>query len=148
MIRGNRGMFALLMVVVIVSLACGAPLTPPAAPTVFDPTKAVLELQGTAMALQLTQAALGAPQQPPPAPAAMEQTPSAPPEAAATPTAELKARIQSAKILLYEDTDELGIGQWIQDALDGMDLDYTPTGSYSGRFMQYLNSGVKYDLII
>jgi hypothetical protein len=148
MLRGNRGIFALLMVVVIVSLACGAALTPPAAPMAFDPTKAVLELQGTAMALQLTEAALGAPQQPPPAPAATEQAPAAPPEAAATPTADVQGRIQSAKILLYEDTDELGIGQWIQDALDGMGLDYTPTGSYSGHFMQYLNSGVKYDLII
>jgi len=37
---------------------------------------------------------------------------------------------------------------WIQDALDGMGLQYTQTGSFSGHFMEYLNSGTKYDLII
>jgi len=37
---------------------------------------------------------------------------------------------------------------WIQDALDGMGIKYTQAGSYSGRFMEYLNSGTNYDLII
>ena len=60
----------------------------------------------------------------------------------------MEARIKSAKVLVYENTDERGIGMWIQDALEGMGLEYTQTGSYSGHFMEYLNSGVKYDLII
>jgi hypothetical protein len=132
----------------IVILACGL-ATPTSAPQAgFDATKAVLELQGTAMSLQLTQAALsaGSQQQPanPPA-AAAGNAPAAPPPPA---TPDVEARIKAAKVLLYEDTDELNIGQWIQDALDGMGLDYTQTGSYSGHFMEYLNSGTKYDLII
>ena len=56
--------------------------------------------------------------------------------------------IKSAKILVYENTDERGIGMWIQEALDGLGLKYTQTGSYSGHFMEYLNSGTKWDLII
>jgi hypothetical protein len=56
--------------------------------------------------------------------------------------------MQSAKILVYENTDGRGIGLWIRDALDGMGLTYTHTGSYSGHFMEYLNSGTEWDLII
>jgi hypothetical protein len=123
-----------------VILACGAALTPPAGPAGFDPTKAALELQATAMSLQLTQAAMNA-QQP-----VASANPSA--QAPASPAADLEARIKAAKVLLYEDTDELGIGQWIQDAVEGMGLNYTQTGSYSGHFMEYLNSGIPYDLII
>jgi hypothetical protein len=60
----------------------------------------------------------------------------------------VEARIKSANVLVYENTDEYGIGMWVQDALDGMGIKYTQTGSYSGHFMEYLNSGTKYDLII
>jgi hypothetical protein len=103
------------------------------------------------MALQLTQVALnaGSQQQPANPPAATPgSAPAAPPQPVASPTPDVEARIKTAKVLLYEDTDELNIGQWIQAALDGMGLDYTQTGSYSGHFMEYLNSGAKYDLII
>ena len=56
--------------------------------------------------------------------------------------------MKSAKILVYENTDGRGIGLWIRDALEGMGLKYTHTGSYSGHFMEYLNSGTEWDLII
>jgi len=148
---GKAGIVGFFLVSIVVILACGVAVTPPAAPAAFDPTKAALEIQGTSMALQLTQAALGA-QQIAPAPAATQapppEAPAAPPQPMPTPTDDLEARIRAAKVLVYENTDERGIGMWIQDALDGMGLQYTQTGSYSGHFMEYLNSGIKYDLII
>jgi len=149
---GKRGLLIFLLGTVAVILACGVALTPPTPPTAFDPTKAALELQGTAMALQLTQAALNGQQQAPPAnapaPAPTEMAAPAPAVVLPSPTEDVEARIRSAKILVYENTDERGIGMWIQDALDGMGLKYTQTGSYSGHFMEYLDSGVKYDLVI
>ena len=151
-------LFSLFAVVFI--LACGITLTTPEAsnPPALDSTKMALEFQATAMSLQLTQAALNSqplpqPTSPPPPTAqpaiqpAIPQ-PVVPTEVQPTPTQDVEARIKSAKILVYENTDEYGIGMWIQDALDGMGLKYTQTGSYSGHFMEYLNSGVKYDLII
>jgi hypothetical protein len=138
--------FALVSVIVI--LACGATGTTSEPGPAFDSTKAVLELQGTSMALQLTAAALNPNQPVQPANPTAEPAQAAPPAAQVTPTPDVEARIKSAKVLLYEDTDELGIGQWIQDAVEGMGLNYTQTGSYSGHFMEYLNSGIKYDLII
>ena len=141
----RRGIAAFLISAVVIILACGVALTPPVSPTAFDPTKAALEMQATAMSLQLTQAAMNAQQT---APTATQESPAAPAQPAASPTPDIEARIRAAKVLLYEDTDELGIGQWIQDAVEGMGLNYTQTGSYSGHFMEYLNSGIKYDLII
>ncbi|HET6845237.1 MAG TPA: hypothetical protein VFH29_00290, partial [Anaerolineales bacterium] len=140
-------LYALLILATLFILACGmAVAAPPTSAPAFDATKASLELQGTAMALQLTQAALG--NVPPTAqpPAAQPPAPQSGPSPA--PTADIEARIRGAKVLVYENTDERGIGMWIQDALDGLGMTYTQTGSYSGHFMEYLNSGVKYDLII
>ncbi len=137
----------------IIILACSVSGTVPTSSPSFDPTKAALELQGTAMALQLTQSALNnqPPATQPPAPttqAVATQPPSAPTQIQATPTQDVEARIKNAKILVYENTDERGIGMWIEDALNGMGLKYTQTGSYSGHFMENLNSGIKWDLII
>lgn len=152
-LRGKIFIFS--FAILVLMLACGLPDllgTSPANPPAFDPTKFALEMQATAMSLQLTQAALnaqGVPTQPPPPP--IEPTIPPPPattEVLPTPTQDVEARIKSAKILVYENTDERGIGMWIQDALNGMGLKYTQTGSYSGHFMEYLNSGIKYDLII
>ncbi|MFH1183777.1 MAG: hypothetical protein V1755_01905 [Chloroflexota bacterium] len=146
--RSARRRVAFVLAALVLTLAC-AGVGSTAAPPAFDPTKAALELQGTAMALQLTQAALNNAQpQAPALPAATQGAPAAPPEPLPTPTDDLEARILSAKILVYENTDESGIGMWIQDAIEGMGIQYTQTGSYSGHFMEYLNSGVKYDLII
>ncbi len=158
---GRRGATLLWLAVAAVLLACSVSGTVPTNPPAFDSTKAVLELQATAMALQLTQSAFTTqPPATPQPPVVIQQTvvvqptisqPTAPPAATViqpTPTQDVEARIKSAKILVYENTDERGIGMWIQDALDGMGLKYTQTGSYSGHFMEYLNSGIKYDLII
>jgi hypothetical protein len=141
------GFLIFLLAAVAATLACGVALAPSTSTTAFDPTKAVLELRGTALALQLTQAALGGQQQAP-APAPTQAAAAAPAAVQPSPTEDVEARIRAANILVYENTDERGIGMWIQDALDGMGLKYTQTGSYSGHFMEYLNSGIKYDLII
>ena len=152
--RRTWGFVLLLLTSLALILACSVSTEAPAPAPAFDATKAALELQGTAMSLQLTQAALNAQPQPQVEQPAVEQPPANPPPAAATeapqppPTENVEAKIKTAKVLLYEDTDELGIGQWIQDAVEGMGLNYTDTGSYSGHFMEYLNSGVQYDLII
>jgi hypothetical protein len=149
----RAGIAGFLAVAVAVTLACGLTFTP-AAPTAFDPTKAALEFQATALSLQLTQGAMKAaqpantPVPPSPSPTETVAPAPAPAQVLPSPTQDVEARIKAAKVLLYEDTDELGIGQWIQDAVEGMGLQYTQTGSYSGHFMEYLNSGTKYDLII
>jgi hypothetical protein len=136
-----------------VIVACGVALTPPVSPTAYDPTKAALEFQSTAMAMQLTQAALSG-QQPQGGAGGQVAQPATPEpgqataQPAATPTQDIEAMIKNAKVLLYEDTDELGIGQWIEDAVSSMGVDYVQTGSYSGHFMEYLNSGIHYDLVI
>lgn len=147
---GKRGIVSFLLFVVLFILACGISVTPNTSnPPAFDSTKAVLELQATSMVLQLTQAALDSqPTSPPPQLSTPEPIATEPAQVQATPTADLEALIQSANVLVYENTDEYGIGMWIQDALDGMGIKYTQTGSYSGHFMEYLNSGKKYDLII
>lgn len=149
---GARGIVFFLLAAFASILACSiTSLTSNTAPA-FDPTKAALELQATAMSLQLTQAALDdqvRPTQPPPSEPTNPPLPSpTPTEVQPTPTPDVKDQIKSAKVLVYENTDERGIGMWIQDALEGMDMQYTQTGSYSGHFMEYLNSGIEWDLII
>ncbi len=117
----------------------------------FAATKAALDLQSTAIALQMTQTAMNSqpptqlPTQPPQPATQPPQPPTAVPP---TATQDLAAKMKDAKILVYENTDEYGIGMWVQDALDGLGLNYTQTGSYSGTFMQNLNSGIDWDLII
>ncbi|MEW6405629.1 MAG: hypothetical protein AB1649_27865 [Chloroflexota bacterium] len=150
---GFRGIFFVFAMLAFV-LACSISSAPPTtSPPTFDPTKAALEFQATTMAMQLTQAAQNVavvPTQPPPVqPTSIPPTnPPAPTEVQATATQDVEARIREAKILVYENTDGRGIGMWIQEALNGMGLKYTQTGSYSGHFMEYLNSGTDYDLII
>jgi len=146
------GAILLTLAAIAVILACD--ISTSSSPPAFDPTKAALELQATALSLQMTQVALNSGQNPvqpaptsPPAP-----QPTNPPPAATviqpTPTSDVEARIKSAKILVYENTDERGIGMWVKGALQGMGLSYTDVGSYSGHFMEYLNSGIIYDLVI
>jgi hypothetical protein len=64
------------------------------------------------------------------------------------PTAapDIEEQMKSAKILLYEDTPYIGL--WIKDTLDGMGLKYTFVGDALGTFMENLNSGIEWDLII
>ncbi len=146
-----RGALALLLVVFLLVLACSLPIVVNApAPTqpAYDPTKMALEYQATAMSLQLTQAAMNAQQSQAPAQPAVQPTMPPPTEIQPTPTQDFEALLKSAKVLVYENTDERNIGLWIRDALDNLGMTYTHTGSYSGHFMEYLNSGTKYDLII
>jgi hypothetical protein len=153
---GSRGAIFLFFTVIVFILACSSVAETPVSAPAYDPTKIALEFQATLMSMQITQAAANVPTQPPPAQPAAPQPvavqPSLPPpqptEIPPSPTQDVEARIKAAKVLVYENTDEYGIGMWVQDALDGMGLKYTQTGSYSGHFMEYLNSGTKYDLII
>jgi hypothetical protein len=150
------GIPVFLLTVLTLVLACSMATSTPAVNNqpAFDPTKAALELQATAMSLQLTQAALDAqaqqPTQPPPEQPTVPPPTEPPPPTAIPPTAtqSVEDLMKSAKILVYENTDERNIGMWIGEALEGMGLKYTQTGSYSGHFMEYLNSGTKWDLII
>ena len=143
----------LIPVILIFILACTVSTAAPAdSQPNFEATQAALNLQATSMALQMTQAALNGQQQPQPQPqqptAEQPVQPPPPTEVPPEPTMDLQAKMKDAKILVYENTDEYGIGMWVQDALDGLGLNYTQTGSYSGTFMQNLNSGIDYDLII
>jgi hypothetical protein len=154
----NWGFILFLLASLAIIMACSVSTASPTQAPALDATKAVLEFQATTMALQLTQSALSAQQQvaaqptdpPPPLPTSTDTpaAPAAPTQVPPTPTKDVEAQIKAAKVLVYENTDERGIGMWVQDALDGMGMKYTQTGSYSGHFMEYLDSGIKWDLII
>lgn len=140
--------------------ACNMPVSnaPQAQVPTFDPTKVALEFQATLMSQQLTlQAAATEPaslptQSIPPTQQSTIEPPTAvlleatstlvPP----TPTEDLAARMKTAKILIYEDTPYIGL--YIKDTLDGMGLKYTMVGDAMGDFMENLNSGIPWDLII
>lgn len=133
-----------------VTISPSEPEAPPAAPE-LDTTKIALEIQSTLMAEQLTQSAKLPAEEP--APAATqppEQPPSPAPvepaEALPTATPDIEERMKNAKILVYEDTQD--IGMWITDALDGMSVKYTHVGDRIGDFMSQLNSSTRWDLII
>ncbi len=153
---GKRGIILFLLFVALFVLACNIGTPAPNSTPAFDPTKAALELQATSMALQLTQVAMNSqpaqPTSPPPQPVSppvtAEPAAAVPTEPQATPTQDVESLIKSANVLVYENTDEYGIGMWTQDALENLGIKYTQTGSYSGHFMEYLNSGKKYNLII
>lgn len=93
-------------------------------------------LQSTQQAVSETQQALSAPQATP-----------EPPVVAGKPTEiDYDEKIKNAKILVYEDTQDIGL--WVTDALDGMDVEYVHVGDAIGRFMENLNSPIEWDLII
>ncbi len=64
----------------------------------------------------------------------------------ATPTADIEAKLKNAKILVYEDTQPIGF--WIRQALDSAGYKYTHVGDAVGDFLENLNSGINWDLII
>ena len=113
---------------------------PPTSAPAVDATKVALEVQATDMAARLTQQA-AQPDQPQP-----NQPPAATSGPAVQPTADFTARMKTAKILVFEDTQPIGL--WISDALNGMGLKYTHVGDASGTFMVNLNSPIQWDLII
>jgi hypothetical protein len=137
---------------ILLALACNMPGggTPPA--PAYDPTKAALEFQATAMSQKLTEQALATVPEPPATqevlPTQQATATTAPATEAAVPTVtqDLEARMKSAKILVYEDTPYIGL--WIKDTLQGMGLKYTFVGDAMGDFMENLNSSIPWDLII
>jgi len=140
----------LVLASIAVTLACTVSLSSPATPTVsptVDATKAALDAQATQNSSLLTQAASGGQAQ---QPSAATQPPVAVPatEVPAASGPDMDTLIHNANILVYENTDELNAGMYVQEALDNLGLSYTQTGSYSGHFMEFLNSGAIYDLII
>ena len=65
------------------------------------------------------------------------------------PSVGMDEKIRNAKVLIFEDTVELGIGEWIQETVQRMGItDYVQTYDRSGDFMEQLNSSTKWDLII
>lgn len=153
----HRGTIMIITLVVL-ALACNMPGggTPPPQAPVFDATKASLEFQATAMSQKLTQQALETELVSPAAQiVASPQPPTVEPSTATVPavtlilptaTIDFEQQMKSAKILVYEDTPYVGL--WIKDTLDGMGLKYTFVGDALGDFMENLNSGMQWDLII
>ncbi|RPJ23760.1 MAG: hypothetical protein EHM33_19950, partial [Chloroflexi bacterium] len=152
----QRGKIMLVMLILL-ALACNLPGSGTPQATAFDPTRAALEFQATAMSQKLTEQALATTQAIPPTTQATslpEQPTSEPPaevipastEILPTATQDIEARMKSAKILVYEDTPYIGL--WIKDTLQGMGLKYTFVGDAMGNFMENLNSGIQWDLII
>lgn len=148
---GRRSVTLIATVVLLIALACSSVTIDMGSATsgapAVDTTKIALELQATQMSLQMTQAALAA-QATQVQPIVQPTEPPPPTPVPVSPTPDLQARMKNARILVYENTDERNIGLWIKEALDNLGLTYTHTGSYSGHFMEYLNSGTVYDLII
>jgi len=155
MSRLNRRTIVLFgAVTLVIALACSISLAPTtSAPPAFDSTKAALEFQSTAMSLQLTQAAMNVPPAPTQAPPEVVQPTNnpptdAPPPTVAQPTAtqDIKARMKTAKILMYEDS--MGaippLAPWVKPTLDLMDLDALTYTADIGDLMNYLNSGTKW----
>lgn len=140
-------------------LACTMPveigMKSPTADTGLQETNQALSLQVTLQAaiqgtqqaaMQATLDVLAAEQQA----AAEEPTaapqPTSPPEAPVEPAADVESQMKTAKILVYEDT--VAEGFWIKNALDNAGYEMTHVGNATGTFLDYLNSGMTWDLII
>lgn len=138
-----------LVFVLACSIVMGPTTSEPPAPA-YDPTKAALEFQATAMSQQMTQAALNNQQAAPTQAPIQPQATNPPPPTAVppTPTKDIAERIREAKILVYEDAQGAGLETWVKQTLNGMGLNYTWDGDAQGHFMDHLNSGTKWDLII
>ena len=161
-------------VVILVQLACSTSAPAPSAPAV-DETKIALSVAATSNALQQAEAAQNAQPAEDPAlqqtmqaltvqqtvvalqqeqqaqqpPAAEQPTQPPPPTDVPDPMAGMDEKIRNAKVLIFEDTDELGIGQWIEDTVVRMGIkNFVQTNDYSGNFMEKLNSSTKWDLIL
>lgn len=148
----------MMIMLIVLALACNVPGSGGQKTPAFDPTKAALEFQATAMSQQMTQQAMATEPEvattvvlpSPEPPASVPPTEAIPTstEVKIEPTAteDLAERMKSARILVYEDTPY--IGMWIKDTLQGMGLKHTFVGDAMGNFMENLNSGIEWDLII
>ncbi len=158
---------AIIIAGLVFMLACSVGVATPApAVSSFDPTKAALELEATAMSLQLTQAALNNLQQAQPAPtqAPPQAAPTAVPPTAVPPTVgpqptatssmpPFETWIKDADILLFEDmAGSLDRRRYINQALDDMGLRYRDVsdalGYYKTEILSYGPDGTGWDLII
>jgi hypothetical protein len=77
-------------------------------------------------------------------PASPSATPQ--PEPTSDPSLALEKKLKSAKILVFEDTQPIGF--WIKKSLDSAGYKYTHVGDAVGDFLEALNSGINWDLII
>jgi len=158
-----RNRIALLFVALIFILACSIDTgTTTSSQPAFDPTKAALELEATAMALQLTQSALN--NQPPAAAPTVAPLPPtvapavAPPTVGAAPTTastmeDFDTWMKTASILVFEDiAADFNVYRYIPIAISGMNLRYVDEADALGRFKNQLlsngPSGKGWDLII
>ena len=139
----KKMLFLLFGLLFVFACSLGTPAPVSEAPA-FDATKASLELEATAMVLQLTQVAIENNQS---APAAAAATP-VPQQATAAPSPASPAMpnfdkwIKSANILLFEDmAGSVRVRRYISQALDGMGLTYTDVGDALGNYKNEINSG-------
>ena len=109
-------------------------------------TMDAIRIQQTVLALQAeNQANATATPQPPIAATEEPAVPTNTPD----PMAGMDQKILNAKVLIFEDTVELGIGEWIGETVRRMGIkDYVQTYDCSGDFMEQLNSPIQWDLII
>lgn len=117
----------------------------------MDSTLVALGLQQTQIAVKSTEAALLVlpSTEPTVEPVVIQPTIEIAPTIELTPgEPDYSVQITNAKVLLYEDTTELGIGNWISDTLDRMGISYTNTSDSPTEFLKHLNSSEYYDLII
>lgn len=150
----SRNRIVLLLIAMLFVLACSLGGTTSQQPA-FDATKAALELEATAMVLQLTQSAMNN------QPAQVAPTVAPPPTAEAVPpTAEpvstmpdFDTWVKSASILVFEDiAADFNVYRYVPIALTGMGLNYVDEKDALGRFKNQLLSngpgGQGWDLII
>lgn len=164
--RRTTRILIIVLVVAFITLSCALPTQVRVSPASATPdlglqlTSQALNLQATALAeQQATLNAMSAGNEEPekveptattaptdtPAPVEPTAAPTdteIPPE----PTPDLEKQMKSANILVFEDTQN--IGNWIQQALDSAGYDYVHVGDAVGHFMENLNSGIAWDLII
>ena len=156
-----RTRISLLLGMLIFVLGCTLAGSAAPAQPAFDPTKASLELQATAMVLQLTQAAMNnqpaqvAPTAAPPPTAAPAAAPAEPTAVPATVSnmPDFETWMKSASILLYEDISaDFNVYRYVPIALNGLGLKYVDEKDALGRFKNQLLSngpgGRGWDLII
>lgn len=157
-LRKYRSRTILLLGALIFLFACT--IGQPAAPA-FDPTKAALELEATAMVLQMTQSAMQNQQAPTTAPPTAIP-PTAAPAATAEPAAptaptsnmpDFDTWMKSASVLIFEDiAADYSVYRYVPIALNGMGINYIDEADALGRFKDQLLSngpgGQGWDLII
>ena len=158
--RNYRSKTALLITLLFFVLACTIGQSAAPQQPAFDATKAALELEATAMSLQLTQAAM----QNQPVPTAALPTavpPTAAPAATAVPATsapesnmpDFDTWMKSASILVFEDiSSDYNVYRYVPIAINGMGLSYVDEADALGRFKDQLLSrgpgGQGWDLII